>query len=94
MVEWRARDPVVRFRNWLLREGWWDDAREQELRTRTRREVIAALEGATDAPKPSVASMFHDVYAELPWHLQQQKSDTLEAARRHPHLVPAGAPLE
>lgn len=39
MGAWRARDPVVRFRNWLVHNGWWDQAMEQELRHNTRQEV-------------------------------------------------------
>lgn len=40
MVAWRARDPVVRLRNWLVRNGWWDEGREQELRQTTRQQVM------------------------------------------------------
>lgn len=39
MGAWRARDPVARFRSWLVRQGWWDEAREAELRRSTRQEV-------------------------------------------------------
>jgi 2-oxoisovalerate dehydrogenase E1 component alpha subunit len=39
MGAWRARDPVVRFRNWLVRHGWWDEKQEQELRQQTRQQV-------------------------------------------------------
>jgi hypothetical protein len=39
MTAWRARDPVVRYRNWLVLSGWWDESREQELRQRTRQQV-------------------------------------------------------
>lgn len=39
MGAWRARDPVVRFRNWLVRNTWWDEGREQELRQHTRQQV-------------------------------------------------------
>lgn len=39
MGAWRARDPVVRFRNWLVHNAWWDQTREQELRHNTRQEV-------------------------------------------------------
>lgn len=39
MGAWRARDPVVRFRNWLVRNGWWDERKEQELRQQTRQQV-------------------------------------------------------
>jgi hypothetical protein len=39
MVAWRARDPVVRFRHWLVSSGWWDEAQEKQLRHATRQQV-------------------------------------------------------
>jgi TPP-dependent pyruvate/acetoin dehydrogenase alpha subunit len=38
-VAWRARDPVVRFRHWLVSNGWWDEAQEKQLRHATRQQV-------------------------------------------------------
>jgi 2-oxoisovalerate dehydrogenase E1 component alpha subunit len=39
MRAWRARDPVVRFRNWVVAQGWWDEGREQLLRREARQQV-------------------------------------------------------
>ena len=39
MTQWRARDPVVRFRNWLVFSGLWDEQREKELRQSLRQQV-------------------------------------------------------
>ncbi len=39
MSKWRARDPVMRFHNWLLAQGWWDTQQEQQLRRGLRKEV-------------------------------------------------------
>lgn len=39
MVAWRARDPVVRFRHWLVANAWWDEEREKQLRHATRQQV-------------------------------------------------------
>ena len=63
MAQWRARDPVVRFRNWLAAQGWWDEAREVELRRALRSEVVGALEAASKVAKPPLSDMFTDVYA-------------------------------
>jgi 2-oxoisovalerate dehydrogenase E1 component alpha subunit len=95
MAQWRARDPVVRFRNWLGAQGWWDEAREVELRRALRAEVVGALEAASKVSKPPLSDMFSDVYAgpELPWHLAEQCDAALAFARRHPGLVPAEMPV-
>lgn len=93
MAEWRARDPVVRFRQWLDTDGWWDAAREQKLRRELRHEVMAALDEASKVPKAPITSAFEDVYESMPWHIQEQRDRTLEFARRTPHVVPPGVPV-
>ncbi|KAI8467290.1 MAG: thiamine diphosphate-binding protein [Monoraphidium minutum] len=93
MAEWRARDPVVRFRQWLDHQGWWDAEREAALRKDQRHQVMAALEAAAKVPKSPLSSAFDDVYASLPWHLREQRDAALEFARRHPHVVPPGVPV-
>jgi hypothetical protein len=44
MTQWRARDPVVRFRNWLVFSGWWDEQREKELRQSLRQQVWKSVQ--------------------------------------------------
>jgi len=39
MSLWKARDPVVRFRNWLTLEGWWNEQQESQLRRDLRQQV-------------------------------------------------------
>jgi 2-oxoisovalerate dehydrogenase E1 component alpha subunit len=57
-------------------------------------QVIEALEKASKVAKPPVSALFTDVYAEMPWHLQEQLQQTLEVARRHPHLCPPDMPVQ
>lgn len=51
-------------------------------------QVIQALERASKVPKPPVSALFTDVYAEMPWNLQEQLEDTMQLIKRHPHLLP------
>jgi 2-oxoisovalerate dehydrogenase E1 component alpha subunit len=91
MAAWRARDPVVRLRNWVWHaQGWWDGEREAKARGEFRQEAVRALEEGARAAQPSVSSMFDDVYAEVPWHLKEQREATLAFAKRHADLVPPG----
>lgn len=57
-------------------------------------QIIEALEKASKVAKPPVSALFTDVYAEMPWHLQEQLQETLAVARRHPHLCPPDMPVE
>lgn len=42
MQQWRARDPVTRFQNFIVAQGWWSEAQEKQLRVATRKEVCSS----------------------------------------------------
>lgn len=77
---WRRLDPVVRLRRLLERSSAWDDARQKELEAEVDAEIRAATAAAERTQPPPLDSLFDDVYAELPWHLVEQR----EALRRGP----------
>jgi 2-oxoisovalerate dehydrogenase E1 component alpha subunit len=68
-------DPVARTRQHLEARGLWDAAREQRLTTEVHADVERAIAEARAAERPARASMFDDVYGELPWHLRGQRDD-------------------
>jgi pyruvate dehydrogenase E1 component alpha subunit/2-oxoisovalerate dehydrogenase E1 component alpha subunit len=69
---WAARDPLLLLRSRLERDGAWDGAREQALTDELTLEVERAVELAESAPPPPLSSLFDDVYARRPRHLQEQ----------------------
>jgi pyruvate dehydrogenase E1 component alpha subunit len=77
---WKKKDPIVRVRRYLAARGVIDDAAEARLRDEVREEVQGALrEAEAFPPKPPVASLFEDVYAE-PLRQQKEQLEELEAA--------------
>jgi 2-oxoisovalerate dehydrogenase E1 component alpha subunit len=72
-------NPVVRFKQHLELNEWWDDDQDTILRDKIRVEVLTALEVAENREKPHWDELFNDVYEELPQHLKEQK----EALREH-----------
>ncbi len=74
---WRGRDPLNRMRAVLEREAGWTDAEEQETRAALLAEVNAALAIAEAQPDPSPETLFEDVYAVRPWHLEEQRTTLL-----------------
>lgn len=72
---WKRRDPLGRFRQYLLRQGILSrealDAMHDEIET----EIDAAIDAAEQGTPPSLESMVEDVYKEVPWHLQDQIGD-------------------
>ena len=71
--EWLERDPVKATRRYLVKQGLMDDAREQALEEELNAEIAAAIREAEAHPMPGRETLFDDVYAELPWHLREQR---------------------
>jgi pyruvate dehydrogenase E1 component alpha subunit len=69
---WAERDPVSRMRTHLTRLGALDPALEQQLMQAIDDEIDAAIREAEDAPPPPVSTLFDDVYARRPFHLEEQ----------------------
>lgn len=82
---WKSKDPNVRFRGWLERRGLWNEKKQTELEEASAAELQACVQAAEKAPAPSLESMFDDVYAELPWHLKEQKAELLAGPRAKGH---------
>ena len=71
-------DPIARLKQHLIRLGEWSDARQDALQKALDAEVAAALKEAAqygsllDGHIPPLASMFEDVYKDMPAHLHEQ----------------------
>jgi 2-oxoisovalerate dehydrogenase E1 component alpha subunit len=76
---WGAKDPILRFRNYLLKKGVWDARQEEELVARTKEEIQRAIDAAEAAGALDVDTLVGDVYAEVPWHLQQELRELKES---------------
>src|SRR5262249_18546827 len=74
---WRARDPVQRYRRYLEERGLWSGEDEERAQAEADRTVLAAIQKAEQLPPPPRESMFEDVYAELPWHLREERDEIL-----------------
>ncbi len=68
-------DPLARLRAALERDGALDAAGHEALVAELRAEIDAAVAAAEGAARPPIASMFEDVYAELPAHLRAQAEE-------------------
>jgi pyruvate dehydrogenase E1 component alpha subunit len=75
-LEWKtAKDPLVRYRAFLGARGWLDAAADARLTDEIEAEVRAAVEAEEAAPLPPLASLFEDVYEEIPWHLKEELAE-------------------
>ena len=72
--EWERRDPLDRLRKYMQARGELPEGYEASIRSEIIAEVRDTLADAMRcAPKPPLASLFEDVYADVPWHLREQR---------------------
>jgi 2-oxoisovalerate dehydrogenase E1 component alpha subunit len=80
-------DPVARLKQHLVGLGAWSEEEHAAAQKEFEAEVSAALKEAekygslADGHMASAASMFEDVYKEMPQHLVQQRAEMLERPR-------------
>lgn len=86
--KWRAKDPLLRFKNWLFSQDWWSEDEDKALFERERKQVLEALKAAEHRPAPVLEELVTDVYDQVPRHLQQQ----LEQLKSHIRLYPDAYP--
>jgi len=85
--EWKAfplGDPVERLKLHLITEGHWSDEQHEEVIAEYRAKIADAWKEAqkygtmTEGPFLDPATMFDDIYAEVPEHLEKQRQQMLE----------------
>ena len=82
--EWECRDPIRRFRAYLEGKGLWNADEERAFVQRCEQEFAALVAEVESLPSKSpLATMFDDVYAERPWHLDEQFAELDRELRRH-----------
>lgn len=78
---WLERDPIRRMLRWLERIGRVDPSEISSWTEQTDGEVSAALDKVRAGGRPPIESMFEDVYARVPRHLEEQREQLLEVLR-------------
>lgn len=82
---WSNLDPLRRVRRYLETRVGWSDAQQQDLEEQVTTELKEVVETAEKTGAPSLESLFDDVYASLPWHLHEQRSELLSGPRAKGH---------
>ncbi len=77
VASWQKKDPLDRLRKHLALLGLVDDASDVTLDNALSAEIAAAVNEVEAMPAPDRASLFDDVYAELPWNLREQRDELL-----------------
>ena len=87
-AKWQAHDPILRMKNWMLANNWWDEDQETALFERLREKVLAAVKVAEKIDKPPVEDLVTDVYDQVPHHLEQQLTELKHHIKKYPDSYP------
>ena len=74
-------DPIMRLKQHLIRIGQWSEEEHAATSAELEAEIIAAQKEAerygtlAGGQTPSAATMFDDVYKEMPEHLRRQRQE-------------------
>ncbi len=80
--EWRAKDPLARFRLFLLQRNLLDEEQDQQLIAGVEAEINAAVTEAEAVPPPTPDEFFDYMAADLSPRLQGQRADLLRYSKQ------------
>jgi pyruvate dehydrogenase E1 component alpha subunit/2-oxoisovalerate dehydrogenase E1 component alpha subunit len=69
---WEQRDPLPRFAKWLEAQGELTAEDTEKWTAELNDEISAAINEAEALPAPGIETIFTDVYAKMPAHLEEQ----------------------
>jgi pyruvate dehydrogenase E1 component alpha subunit len=78
---WRQKDPIKRFRNFLISSGIITEQEDQNLRKEIELMIEDEVKKALEIPPPPIEVIFEDVYSEIPWNLKEEMEEIIEDFR-------------
>lgn len=72
------KDPIARARKYMQKLGIWTEAYEEQVWEETRTRINLATAESESTPEPDWATLFDDVYEEVPPALARQRDELLE----------------
>jgi len=88
-AKWQENDPLLRMKNWLLTQEWWDEDQDKALFEKLREKVLAAVKVSEKTSKPHIDTLITDVYDVPSLQLKSQ----LEQVKVHVNKYPEDYPF-
>jgi len=88
-AKWQENDPILRMKNWMLAQNWWDETQETALFEQLREDVLAAVKVSEKIDKPHIDTLITDVY-DVP---SSQLAAQLEQVKAHVNKYPESYPF-
>ncbi|MGM9929883.1 MAG: pyruvate dehydrogenase (acetyl-transferring) E1 component subunit alpha [Bacillus sp. (in: firmicutes)] len=70
--EWEKKDPLVRFRKFLMNKGLWNEEMETAVIEQAKEEIKEAIKKADATPKQKVTDLINIMFEEMPVNLKEQ----------------------
>lgn len=86
--KWQENDPILRMKNWMLAQNWWDEAKEKVLFESLREKVLAAVKEAEKMNKPHIDTLISDVYDVPTKQLEAQLAQVKLHVNKYPEAYP------
>ncbi len=86
--KWQANDPILRMKNWMLAQNWWDEEQEKALFEKYREEVLAAVKVSEKIGKPHIDTLITDVYDVPSIQLEAQLEQVKAHVNKYPEAYP------
>jgi len=86
--KWQANDPILRMKNWMLAQNWWDEEQEKLLFEELREKVLAAVKVSEKINKPHIDTLITDVYDVPSTQLEAQLEQVKAHVNKYPEAYP------
>ena len=70
--EWEAKDPLIRFRNFLTAKGLWSEEKEEAVIEQAKEDVKNAIAEADRVPKQKVSEFLKNMFEVQPQLIKEQ----------------------
>lgn len=80
--------PITKLKNYMLKQGWFDEEAENEYVKSIRKQIMAQNQLSEKKPKPDWREMFFDVYDDVPDHLKKQLKEMEEHVKKYKDEYP------
>ena len=70
--EWEAKDPLIRFRNFLTAKGLWSEEKEEAVIEQAKEDIKNAISEADRVPKQKVSEFLKNMFEVQPQLIKEQ----------------------
>lgn len=84
MDSWDKKDnPIVRFRQYLVNQGWWNTEKDEQLASECQKEVMDAFNVAEQQKRARPTEMFEEVFDKPTPMLARQREEMVTHVKKY-----------